>query len=458
MINLHPTLFFLLLEALAGVTALALMLALFAIRRRRHRRTALVDLVQRIKNTGDVRRESIAQVLRESGVSDDERLTALTQQVLTAETHFYQFLVRALLSSDDRSLLDLDRQVEALTDAITRCSPALKNVPAVAGSAHPAAAAEINAELGHIKQAVTALQNNHQQIVAEVKSSAASLRDALQQFANQGVIAVATAAAGAAVAATPMTPEPDPSNLAPNHDALESLPDIDDAATTATLTKETSPVAAPAPMTRDTAPNIDQIAEIPDELLMGVGEISAESAGAATAGATLEFTEDFGASVASPGTPVNTLSDQIAAIPDELLAADLPTAVSSAATPAPAIATSPTADNNPYRSDAEALIDDLLADAAASSKAVFASTQAASSAAEAGINASPELSVDEIYAAAPLIPDGEEPSTSAPSGGNATAAANASSPDARKDEQDTSQSKSYGNVDDLLAELDDLLK
>lgn len=449
MISLHPTLFFLLLEALAGVTVLALLLGLFAIRRRRHRRTALVDLVQRIKNSGDMRRDDIARVLRESGVSDDERLTALTQQVLTAETHFYQFLVRALLSNDDRSLRDLDREVDALTNAITRSSPALKSAPAAAGNENPAAAAEINAELGQIKQVVTALQSSHQQVLAEVKSSFASVRDALQQFSTQGVIAVATSAGGVGDAVAPQMSTPETSHQAPNQDALESLPDIDDAATAVPAPKETPPAVAPAPAAQSTAPNIDQIAEIPDELLLGSGDPSEGSSSANTAPANpaLELTADSGFAPATAAKPMDAISEQIAALPQELPAAELTMATPSTPTAA-----------NPYRSDAEALIDDLLADTAASSKAMFASTQSTANAAEPSMNAGAELSVDEIYAATPLIPDGDEQSAPAPLGGSSPAPSNESPLDARKDEQEASQSKSYGNVDDLLAELDDLLK
>lgn len=447
MISVHPTFFYLLLEALAGITVLALVLGLIVLRRRRRRRAVLVELVQRIKNTGNARSEGITRVLRESGVSDDERLAALTQQVLTAETHFYQFLVRALLSNDERALLDLDRQVEVLTDAITRCSPALKNQPPMANSTSPAVTSQINAELGQIKQVVAALQSSHQQALAEVKSSVASLQDTLRQFASPGVIAVA-AAAGTATVTTTQPFNEDVSATATTQDTLESLPDIDDTATPVSASGPSAPEPVPAPQTPAQAPDIEQIAEIPDELLMG----ASDTAASAEAAPVIDSGTDTAAmKLAAAPQQAPAEAEQIAAIPDELLfeetAAAEPSAPEAAATPA---AVTP----NPYQSDAEALIDDLLADAAATSKATLVATQAApDETAAQEPSSAPELSVDEIYAAAPLIPDSDAEAALALS-----AETPAAPPEARKDEQEVGQGKSYGNVDDLLAELDDLLK
>lgn len=465
MISLHPTLFYLLLEALASVTVIALILGLYMMRQRRYRRTALIDLVERIKNSGNGRRESLARVLRESGVPDDERLTALTQQVLTAETHFYQFLVRALLSGNDRSLLDLDRQVEALTEAITRCSPALKNLPANAGSVNLTAATEINVELGQIKQVVAALQSNHQQVLAEVKSSVASVRDTLNQFAVQGVVAMATAVSSSSdadPAAIPIVSIGASSAPTSMQDALESLPDIDDAVASAPVSVETSASASPAPTVQVEALNFDQIAEIPDELLMGSGKTAVDTAKAHVAAKTPspERAEKFPTSTASTATGLEqTLAaiDSIATLLDEPLANEASKVVSMAPAAAPAPTTSTTP--NPYlSSSSEALIDDLLADAAASSKITLASTQAALGTSAPSVNPKPELSVDEIYTAAPLIPETEEKASPAPSAEVLPEIFGTSPAEINKDQQEPSQSKSYGNVDDLLAELDDLLK
>lgn len=461
MISLHPTLFYLLLEALAGVTVIALILGLLAIRRRRYRRTALVDLVHRIKNTGDARRESLGRVLRESGAPDDERLTALTQQVLTAETHFYQFLVRALLSGNDRSLLDLDRHVELLTEAITRCSPSLKNIPAKAGSAQPPATTEINAELGQIRQVVAALQSNHQQVLAEIQSSVASVRDTLNQFASQGVVAVATAAsAGNDVSAPAAPPVSSPASGAsmPMQDALESLPDIDDAMASAPVSVSTAPSTAPAPVVQLDAPNIDQIAEIPDELLMGSGATFTDAAKpqAAPDNTVPELADASAASTAAGLDQTLAAMDSIATILD-----DSPVDAAPKTVPPPPAAPAPPAStvaSSHSLSDAAALIDDLLADAATSSKATLAATQVSPGPGAANVSPKPELSVDEIYAAAPLIPDMEGQSPPAPSTQAASAMPATGSAAAGNDQQQPSQSKSYGNVDDLLAELDDLLK
>jgi len=458
MISVHPTFFYLLLEALAAVTALALLLGLVLLRRRRHRRGTLMDLVQRIKNAGEARREGITRVLQESGVSDDERLAALTQQVLTAETHFYQFLVRALLSNDDRALLDLDRQVEILTDAITRCSPALKHQAAAFQDSNPAMPAEIHAELGQIKQVVAALQTSHQQALAEVKSSVTSVRDALQQFAGQGVIAVAAAGSTVSFAAPPPADD-GTSTPALAQDALESLPDIDDTANPTPAVTTPSPAAASAPPpSAPQAPDIDQIAEIPDELLMGANEASATTAPAkaAEAAPTLAMA-GVSAELEAPGAAAAGQASA-AAEPAPAIAAEVLSEKRASAAPAPEADASTSAAPNAYPSDAAALIDDLLANAAATSKATLASTQAAApAAAEENSGAAAELSVDEIYAAAPLIPDSDEQPASASAAQTSTPPREPSL-EAGKAQQEAGQSKNYGNVDDLLAELDDLLK
>jgi hypothetical protein len=442
MASADPTTTILLLEALAGTTALAAALAVAALRRHRQRRRVLTELVERLAQGGATRQQVLAARLQGRGVGDDPLRSALAQQILSAETSFYKFLVKALLVGNERDLLGLEQQVETLVDALTQ------SLAATATAAAPEQSAPANADT--LKQLIATLQKNHSQLQTDIKSSTESLRQAVLQLGAQGIVAVAAASTATAALAAgtegaadvaldtagdrPVTEQP----AAQSDDAteiLESLPDIDDVTDIPAPAKDAadaSTAESPA-STATAAADFEQIAEIPDDLLT----VPAEDG--ETLPADQAATQD--AAESTPPSPAATAAIAAETAPAQDAPGAAPTLQEDSAS---------AASGNETPTSADAFIDELLADAAASSK-----SQLQSEVAEPQIVSKPrntQPAVDEIYAAEPLIPDTEAQAD--------TAATTAPTPPQTPPVNDSAaqEGNKGSNVDDLLAELDELLK
>lgn len=418
MISLDSTTFYVLLEALAVLAGGCGMLVFVAMQRARHRKMLMIDLVHRLKSAGSQRMATLEVQIKQKKELNEAQAHEVAQQILAAETHFYQYLVKALLQVDDRQLIELDREVELLTDSIAKAAPVVDVAAGQVGTAH------VNAE--QITQLLGTMEKNHSQLLGEIKKSAETIRTGLTNLQGVPMAAVASAAAGAVTAnAAPPAAVVTP---AAAHDALEELPDIEDSSATAPSSdleslpdiEDSLPAAAPmaVPGTPLNAPAsganvsasddaIEQIAEMPDDLL---GMSAAPPAAAVTTSVAPE--------------PALTLEEQ----------SDTPTTPLPAAPAAPAAAASAT---TAMTNDD---IDALLAGAMPAAPPAVKPTEAAP------VTPSVAASIDEMYANEPLIPETE--TEIAPKAADNSTKASDAAP----------ATPAASNVDDLLAELDALLK
>lgn len=414
MISLDSTTFYVLLEALAVLAGGCGMLVFVAMQRARRRKMLMIDLVHRLKSAGSQRMATLEAQIKQKKELNEAQAHDVAQQILAAETHFYQYLVKALLQVDDRQLIELDREVELLTDSIAKAAPVVDVAASHVGTA------QVNAE--QITQLLGTMEKNHSQLLGEIKKSAETIRTGLTNLQGVPMAAVASAAAGAVTtSAAPPTAVAAP---AAAHDALEELPDIDD-----------SPAAAPST-------DLESLPDIEDSLPAAAPDTPIEAAStAADVGVSDDAFEQIAempdGSLDMDTTPTVAPPAPVAAEPAFTLEAqsDTPTTPLPAAQPAPEAAAAPVA--TAMTNDD---IDALLANAAP------AAPTAPKQAEPAPATSSSAASIDEMYANEPLIPEAE--TEIAPTAADNPVKASDAAP----------ATPAPGNVDDLLAELDALLK
>ncbi|NOY73384.1 MAG: hypothetical protein GXP14_13625 [Gammaproteobacteria bacterium] len=122
MINIHSSLYYLLLEALVVFILLTAVLSFFQIRHYLKRKKTLIDIVYKIKENGSQRKEELIRLLKEQGLPDEEQLLMISSEIMKNETIFYQYIVHALVKIDLNQLSDLDKHVESLIHSISKAS------------------------------------------------------------------------------------------------------------------------------------------------------------------------------------------------------------------------------------------------------------------------------------------------------------------------------------------------
>ena len=444
MITLEPTLFYFLLEVIGILMVGCGLLVATAWRRAQRRKVLMIDLVHRLKSAGAQRVASLeAQVKQKHGLSDDSA-HEITTQIVTAETHFYQFLVRALLEVDNRQLLELDHEVEHLTDAISMATPVIAQATAT-----PAAA---QVESAQVLQLLGTIEKNHAQLLGEIKQSAESMHKKLSnlsilpQVATAAASAVPSVAMAAPASSPPSAPDttealdalPDIEDQSDNsgaQDPLESLPDIDDSVDIAPAINNTTPAENETTAGDVQDEMADLIAVMPDDLLSGIDESAT----------TLSSTTPVAAPIPTikPELTLTDLDKALAAVTP--IPAPAPVAKSP---PEPALAAKPTPPTMPNSAsalnsdDIDALLNGTIP--MPSKAAVETNPTSATAFPPVGSTAS----IDEIYSSEPLIPetDGKTEIVAQPAdNSNKAGTADLGAPAAN-------------NVDELLAELDALLK
>jgi len=126
MINIHPTLYSLLLEVLVVFILLTCILSFFQIKHYLQRKKVLFNLVSRLKNNSVQRKEALFRLLKEQGSTDEEQLEIISREIIQNETVFYQYIVHALINIDLNQLSDLDKHVEVLINSTTKTNLANK--------------------------------------------------------------------------------------------------------------------------------------------------------------------------------------------------------------------------------------------------------------------------------------------------------------------------------------------
>ncbi|VAW86607.1 hypothetical protein MNBD_GAMMA16-2140 [hydrothermal vent metagenome] len=120
MINVHPTLYYLLIEALAVFILLSCFLSFLQIKQYLQRKKTLINLVSRLKDNKSQRKEELFRLLKEQGTTDEEQLETASNGIIKNETVFYQYIVHALVNIDLNQIADLDKHVEVLINSTTK--------------------------------------------------------------------------------------------------------------------------------------------------------------------------------------------------------------------------------------------------------------------------------------------------------------------------------------------------
>jgi len=120
MINVHPTLYYLLIEALAVFILLSCFLSFLQIKQYLQRKKVLINLVSRLKDNKSQRKEELFRLLKEQGTTDEKELEIISNGIIKNETVFYQYIVHSLVKIDLNQLADLDKHVEVLINSTTK--------------------------------------------------------------------------------------------------------------------------------------------------------------------------------------------------------------------------------------------------------------------------------------------------------------------------------------------------
>ncbi len=272
MIQLSPTLYYILLEAIGLLTVVVAVMGGFALRRRRQRQQALLELVGRLKDNGPQRIETLRAALKAAGGASDERTAALADAILKAETGLYRFLIQALLKADGKSLLALDVQVEALIKEVAAAPVAAPSpIAAVAGSGNETAKIidAIRSEQAKVQTELKATRDDLKKAIAGISAAAVTARPAQPERdappgETNSASAVPTAAPDKEMAIEEL--DLDFSEQTEESGEPQEIVDLGSLDSAAEVEPPAQPASASMPSQElDTS----GIAEIPDDLLFG---------------------------------------------------------------------------------------------------------------------------------------------------------------------------------------------
>ena len=131
MSSIHPSIFYLMIEALVVLTLLAGGLTFYIFKKRNDRNKQLTQLVENLTaNTERRQEELLAQLSADQDNTSNELSEDAKQKIFQQETEFYQYMVKLTLAKDPQALLELDRQIESLTDTvIASCRTCMNSEP-----------------------------------------------------------------------------------------------------------------------------------------------------------------------------------------------------------------------------------------------------------------------------------------------------------------------------------------
>lgn len=119
MTEIHPSLFYLMIEGLAALSLVLLLLLLYLLRKHSEKKRTLAKLVDQLTRATYERRETLREQLSEhQDESNKEAIENGVNAIVKRETLFYQYMVTLMLSKDTKPLLELDRQLENLTHCV----------------------------------------------------------------------------------------------------------------------------------------------------------------------------------------------------------------------------------------------------------------------------------------------------------------------------------------------------
>ena len=282
MTSLHPTVFYLMIEALAALVIAVSGLAFYLYKKNLNQKKRLTSLVERITKNAEERQQKLKLLL----ANNDEACS----QTLKRETELYQFIVRLCTSKNSDILLDIDKEIEHYTNSLIETCQTHQTTPqdnAENNTSTIDTSESIAAEVATLRNDILGLQDDNQAILTAIKTLS-------ENNAVNAPIEPVT---------PPVVEEPE---------TVETITDvvIDEPLDNLEPTVEPEMTAEPTPT------DIDEIIDITDSI--------EDSAEAASPPAIEEDVTDIDSLLeeSQPSTPSQAEEPNIEEIPDDLLQQD----------------------------------------------------------------------------------------------------------------------------------------
>jgi hypothetical protein len=249
MISVNPTIFYTLIEISAVLAVLCLVFAFLILRGRKQHKQALEQLVEKVKEGEASRKEKITAFLKKHGHEDDEELDKVTGNLIQKENDFYHYIISALLARNVQPLFELDQHLEALAQSYSDLVKGAAGNESGADTIDTDDLKQLIAETSAMKSEMTSLREENAKLATELDESKKEMKQTLTEFTS--------AFSGAAGAPSSPSPQP-PAAEEPMAEEQDETPPADE---TIEIASEEESSAG------DNQSGLDEIAEIPDDLL-----------------------------------------------------------------------------------------------------------------------------------------------------------------------------------------------
>ena len=172
--SIHPSIFYLMIEGLVVLTLIAGGLAFFIFKKRNDRNKQLSQLVDNLTaNTERRQEELLARLTADQDGASNDLSEEAKSKIFQQETEFYQYMVKLTLAKDPQALLELDRQIESLTDTvIASCRTCMNSEPqqeAIETSQDTDLTPAITNEMAEIRSEIAKIQEQNDVLLSTVK-------------------------------------------------------------------------------------------------------------------------------------------------------------------------------------------------------------------------------------------------------------------------------------------------
>ena len=181
--SLHPSTFYLMIEALAVLSIVIGIVAFVLIKRHLRRKALLIKLVDNITHNSEKRQQELQKLCPDHA-----------DQILKQETQLYQFMIRLITAKEPETLLEIDREIESYTNALLENSAHLSSEQS--GSDHQneqvaEATSALKEDIAQIKNEIGELSNKNDAVLSTLQnlSLAASTASSSEQTSPENTVA-----------------------------------------------------------------------------------------------------------------------------------------------------------------------------------------------------------------------------------------------------------------------------
>ncbi len=170
MTSVHPTLFYLLIEFTLVLLVISTGFGFILFKKHLQKKKALSQLVDTLTlNAGQRKEELLSQLFPEqSSEKTDAVNTATRDRIFHKETELYRYMLRLLTSEDPKTILELDENIEAFTNAVISSYhtqlESKKSTPDSGGEN----TLDVDTELSHIRNDLIALNEKNDLLLTKI--------------------------------------------------------------------------------------------------------------------------------------------------------------------------------------------------------------------------------------------------------------------------------------------------